>query len=104
MAQENARLFLLDLVDRVAATDRPFWEMAPQDRTALAALLGTPATAVRVLHDDDGEVRVEGAADLFLATAILAELAMQLAQEGGSARSREDAASLLRQRTRALLD
>ncbi len=70
----------------------------------LAALLATRTTAVSVLHDHDGDLRVEGAADLLMGTAILTEIALQLAQEDVPARNREEAVSRLRQRLHALLD
>lgn len=64
---------------------------------------GTPAAAIRVARQpcDDGQAVV--AADLFLSTAILVEVAVDLLADNGGGRSRQEATEALRQRVRALL-
>lgn len=64
---------------------------------------GTPAAAIRAARQpcDDGQGVV--AADLFLSTAILVEVAVDLLNDAGAGRSREEATAALRQRVHALL-
>ncbi|BFM23898.1 hypothetical protein [Microbacterium sp. che218] len=103
MAQTDAREFLINVIDRAAATGRPFWDATPEERAAVRERFGTPAAAIRVARQpcDDGQAVV--AADLFLSTAILVEVAVDLLVDNGGGRSRQEATEALRQRVRALL-
>lgn len=103
MAQTDAREFLINVIDRAAATGRPFWDATPEERAAVRERFGTPAAAIRASRHpcDDGQGVV--AADFFLSTAILVEVAVDLLHEDGAGRSRQAATAALRQRVHALL-
>lgn len=103
MSQDDARDFLSNVLDRCAAGEGPFWESSPEQRDEVSVLLGSPTVTVSVARDAEGEPRLEAAADLFLGTAILAEVAIELAQTPHAGRSREEAIFTIRERLSQLL-
>ncbi len=103
MTQTDAREFLINVIDRAAVTGRPFWDATPEERAAVRERFGTPAVALRASRQPCGDGPGVVAADLFLSTAILVEVAVDLLNDDGAGRSREEATAALRQRVHALL-
>ncbi|MEV7758330.1 hypothetical protein AB0O16_14365 [Microbacterium sp. NPDC089180] len=103
MTQRDARDFLINLIDRADATGRPFWDASPEERALVRARFGTPTAALQTTATADGDTRTIGAADLFLGTAILVEIAAELLQGPSTGRTREEAVDVLRSRVHLLL-
>lgn len=103
MTQRDARDFLINLLDRADATGRPFWDASPGERALVRARFGTPMAALQTARATDGDGPTLGAADLFLGTAILVEVATELLQGPSTGRTREEAVDILRARVHLLL-
>ncbi|WP_295851622.1 hypothetical protein [uncultured Microbacterium sp.] len=103
MAQNDAHDLLSNILDRCAAMERPFWEVSAEKRAEVARHVGSPAVIGRVGHASDDDLRLAGGADLFLGTALLAEIAIELAEQAHTGRSRTEAVSAIRARLSALL-
>lgn len=101
--QDDAREFLINLLDRASATGRPFWDATPAERALVRERFGTPAAALQTARTHDGAVRGVGAADLFLGTAILVEVATELLQAPTVGRTRQESVDALRERVHLLL-
>ncbi|WP_150956717.1 hypothetical protein [Microbacterium testaceum] len=103
MTRNDARDFLLNLIDRADATGRPFWDATADERALVRARYGTPVAALKTSKHPDADARKVGAADLFLGTAILVEVAAELLQAPSEGRTREQAVDALRERVHLLL-
>ncbi|GEB44885.1 hypothetical protein DEU35_0022 [Microbacterium sp. AG157] len=103
MPQDDAHELLSNILDRCAAMERPFWEVSAEKRAEVARNFGSPAVIMRVGHAADEDLRIAGGADLFLGTALLAEIAIEIAEQAHTGRSRTEAVSALRARLNALL-
>jgi hypothetical protein len=103
VAQDDARDFLVNLIDRADATGRPFWDATADERAIARARFGTPAAALQTTRSRDGDSGAVGAADLFLGTAILVEVAAELLQAPSNGRTRQQAVAAMRERVHLLL-
>ncbi|MFJ4039458.1 hypothetical protein ACIPVB_15435 [Microbacterium sp. NPDC090007] len=102
MAREDARDLLSNILDRCAATDAPFWEVSAQERAQVARRFGSPGVVTRLGRDSDEKQRT-AAADLFLATALLAEIAVEFAQQSRTHAHRSEAVVAIQKRVNDLL-
>jgi len=103
MPQDDAHELLSNILDRCAAMERPFWEVSAEKRAEVARHFGSPSVIRRVGQASDDDLRIAGGADLFLATSLLTEIAIELAEQAHTGRSRAEAVSAIRARLSALL-
>ncbi|MDF2990023.1 MAG: hypothetical protein K0S37_537 [Microbacterium sp.] len=103
MARDDARDLLAHILDRCAATGGPFWEATAEERARVTAVLGSPALAVRVGQHSEGDELIADTADIFLTTAIMAEIAIDLARRPHTGRTREEAIFSIREYVSRLL-
>jgi|GEM_PF-2688237 hypothetical protein len=103
MPQHDAHELLSNILDRCAAMERPFWMVSAEKRAEVARHFGPPEVMMRVGHASDEDLRIAGGADLFLGTALLTEIAIELAEHAHPGRSRTEAVSVIRARLSALL-
>lgn len=92
---DEVRGILLNVLDRAAASDVPFWEASAEDRERISNLVGSPTMSVPA--GDVGDA-VAGSRTPFLAVAVLSELAIAALVEQGGAVTREEAIFRLREK------
>ncbi|MDU0346981.1 hypothetical protein RWH44_14875 [Microbacterium sp. KSW2-29] len=103
MPRSDAHELLSNILDRCVAMERPFWKVSAEKRAEVARHFGSPAVMLQVGHASDEDLRIAGGADLFLGTALLTEIAIELAEQPHSGRSRTEAVAVIRARLSALL-
>jgi len=99
----RVRGLVFPALDRVAATESPYWEVDPSVRSFINELLGSPQLNVEVRVNPDGSMAVEGIGEVFLAVVLMLEAAVAEMQDLRDALSREESVFRLRQRLSALL-